>query len=195
MSARKHAAPKSRQPRPAISVRPRRGRMIVILVLCLLVLAVISQAVGTIFLQMSSNGIGVTILFAVLYLIGLLYLIGIGWSAVRLLSDRRPSFEANDDGLTLRHLPFLGTISLTWDEIKSVHTTRSFLLTHLCIVPASVGELLQRRNLLLFALNASARLTMRTNTALTISQNALDRPASDLVEQMIKYYDLTKTPQ
>lgn len=191
MPARKKFVPRPRQPRPELSVQPRRGRVIVTLILCLIVLAAISQAVGAIFL--SPGVISNDVLFAFLYLAGFVYLLGIGWSAVRLLTDSQPSFQADDTGITLRHLPFLGNLSIGWSEIKSVHAARTLLLTHLCIVPTDARQIFRRRNLLLFALNASARLGMRTNTPLSISQSALDRPARDLVQQLIEDYHLKET--
>jgi hypothetical protein len=155
------------------------------------VFTTISQAISAIFL--SSNGLGNDILFAFLYLVSLVYLLGIGWSAVRLLTDNQPAFQANDGGLMLRHLPFLGTISLPWSEIKSIHAVRSLLLTHLCIVPTDSRQLLSHRNLLFFALNASARLGMRTNTPLSISQNALSLPVRELVERLIADFGVKET--
>src|SRR5579859_6231646 len=90
MPARKKPVPKSQPPRPELSVQPRRGRVIFTLVLCLIVFAAISQAVGAILLTPTANGIGSEILFAFLYLAGTIYLLGIAWSSVRLLSDSRP---------------------------------------------------------------------------------------------------------
>lgn len=191
MPARKKFAPKSRQPRPEFSVQPRRGRVIITLILCLVVLAAISQAVGAIFL--SPGALSNDVLFAFLYLAGFVYLLGIGWSAVRLLTDSQPSFQADGVGITLRHLPFLGNINIGWSEVKSVHAVRTILLTHLCIVPTDARQILRRRNLMLFALNASARLGMRTNTPLSISQSALDRSVKDLVKQLIEDYGVKET--
>ena len=191
MPARKKSVPKPRQPRPELSVQPRRGRVIVTLVLCLIVFGAISQAVGAIFL--TPNGLANDVLFAFLYLVGVVYLFGIAWSAVRLLTDSEPSFQANGEGLTLRHLPFLGNISIAWSEIKSVHAMRSLFLTHLCIVPIDARQILNRRNLLFFALNASARLGMRTNTPISISQSALDQPVKTLTERLIEDYGVKET--
>ena len=193
MPARKKPVPKSQQPRPELSVQPRRGRVILTLVLCLIVFTAISQAVGTIFLTPTANGIGSEILFAFLYLAGTIYLLGIAWSAVRLLSDSRPSFQADNAGITLRHLPFLGNISISWSEVKSVHAVRSLFLTHLCIVLTDARLILNRRNLLLFALNASARLGMRTNTPLSISQNALNLSVKELVVRLVEDYGVKET--
>lgn len=191
MSTRKKPAAGTQPPRPELSVRPRRGRVIAILILCLVILAAISQTVATIFL--TPQGIGSEILFAALYLIGLVYLAGIIWSAIRLLSDSRPSLQADSEGLTLRHLPFLGNMSIAWSEIKSVHAVRTLFLTHLCIVPLDARQWLQQRNILLFALNASTRLGMRANAPLSISQNALERPVRDLVERIVKDYGVKET--
>ena len=193
MPARKKLAPKPKQPRPELSVQPRRGRVIIALVLCILVFAAISQAVSAIFLNASANGISSDVLFAVLYLAGSVYLLGIAWSAVRLLTDSQPSFQADDAGITLRHQPFLGNVSLSWSEIKSVHAVRSLFLTHLCFVPTDTRQVLNRRNLLLFALNASARLGIRTNTPLSISQSALTPPVKELVEQIVEGYGIKET--
>ncbi len=193
MPARKKSVPKPKQPRPELSVQPRRGRVIVTLVLCLIVLAAISQAISAIFLSSNANGVGSAVLFAFLYLAGLVYLLGIAWSAVRLLTDNPPALQADDEGLTLRHLPCLGTISIAWSEVKSVHAARTLLLTHLCIVPTDTRQVLNRRNLLLFALNTSARLGMRTNTPLSISQSALNRPVKELLERFIEDYGIRET--
>lgn len=195
MPARKKPAPKLQQPRPELRVQPRRGRVIITLVLCLIVFAVISQAVGAIFLGTNASSISSVILFALLYLFGCVYLLGLAWSAVRLLTDSQPALQADGTGITLRHLPFLGNISLTWSEVKSVHAVRSIFLTHLCIVPADSRQILSRRNLLLFALNSSARLGLRTNTPLSISQSALDRPVQELIEQFIEDYGVKETEQ
>lgn len=195
MPARKKPAPKPQQPRPELSVQPRRGRVTVTLVLCLVVFAAISQAVAVTFLTPNANGIGSDVLFAFLYIVGTIYLLGIAWSAVRLLTDSKPSLQADESGITLRHLPFLGNISLAWSEVKSVHALRSLFLTHLCIVPTDARQMLNRRNLLLFALNASARLGMRTNTPLSISQSALTQPVKELIEQIIENYGVQETKQ
>ncbi len=191
MPARKKFAPRPRQPRPELAVQPRRGRVIVTLLLCLLVFMAISQAVTTIF--WTPNGIGSEILFALLYLVGVVYLLGIAWSATRLLASGQPSLQADNAGITLRYLPFLGTISLSWSEVKSVHAMRSLFLTHLCIVPTEPRLILARRNLLFFALNSSARLGMRTNTPLSISQSALEIPVKELVERLILDYGVKET--
>jgi hypothetical protein len=187
----KKPVPKPQQPRPELNIQPRRWRVIITFALCLIVFAVISQAAGATFL--GSNTIGSVILFAFLYLVGLVYLLGVGWSAVRLLTDSQPPFQANNDGLTLRHLPFLGNISLSWSEIKSVHTARSLFLTHLCIVPTDAHQFSRRRNLLLFALNASARLSMNTRTPLSVSQSALSTPVKELVKQLVDDYGIKET--
>jgi threonine/homoserine/homoserine lactone efflux protein len=165
--------------------------VIAILILCLVILVAITQTVATIFL--TPHEISSDLLFAVLYLAGLVYLTGIVWSAVRLLTDRQPSLQADGEGLTLRHLPFLGNLSIAWSEVKSVHVVRTLFLTHLCVVPIDARQWLKRRNLLLFALNASTRLGMRANAPLSISQNALDRPARDLVERFVKDYGVKET--
>ncbi|HEY3992913.1 MAG TPA: hypothetical protein VGM01_08555 [Ktedonobacteraceae bacterium] len=193
MPARKKPVPKVQQPRPELSVQPRRGRVAVTLVLCLVVFAAISQAVIAIFLTPNANGLSTDILFAILYIIGTIYLLGIAWSAVRLLTDSKPSLQADGTGITLRHLPFVGNISLAWSEVKSVHAVRSLFLTHLCIVPTDMSQLINRRNLLLFALNGSARLGMRTNTPLSVSQSTLTPPVRDLVERMIEDYGVPET--
>jgi hypothetical protein len=157
------------------------------------VFAAISQAVIAIFLTPNANGLSTDILFAILYIIGTIYLLGIAWSAVRLLTDSKPSLQADGTGITLRHLPFVGNISLAWSEVKSVHAVRSLFLTHLCIVPTDMSQLINRRNLLLFALNGSARLGMRTNTPLSVSQSTLTPPVRDLVERMIEDYGVPET--
>ena len=195
MPARKKPAPKVQPPRPELSLYPRKGRVIVTLVLCLLVFVAISQTIVTIILTPSATGPGSEILFVLLYLVGMIYLLGLAWSALRLLADRRPSFQANDAGITLRHLPFVGTLNIPWSEIQSVHAMRSLFLTHLCIVPRNARQLINRRNLLPFALNASARLGMRTNTPLSISQSALTLPVRDLVARLVEDYGVKETTQ
>lgn len=195
MPARKKPAPKIQQPRPELSIHPRKGRVTVTLIFCLVVIAAISQAVVTVIFTSGASNLGSVILFALLYVVGLVYLLGIAWSTVRLLTDRQPSFQANDTGMTLRHLPFVGNLTIAWSEIKSVHAMRSLFLTHLCIVPTDTRQFLNRRNLLPFALNASARLGMRTNTPLSISQSALTIPVRELVERLITDYNLKETTQ
>src|SRR5215472_15871887 len=147
MPARKKSAPQPQppRPRPELRVPTRRGRTVLTLLFCLMALAAISQAVSTVFLGLDTNGIGITLLFAFLYLAGCVYLIGVGWSSVRLLSDGRPALEANDEGLILSHLPFLGTFSIPWSEVASAHVTRTLLLTHFCIVPTDARQILRRR--------------------------------------------------
>ncbi len=194
MSARKkQSAPKPQQPRPELNVQPRRGRVVVTLILSLVVFAAISEAVGTLFLTPNPNGLANALLFAFLYLAGTVYLLGIAWSCVRLLADRRPSLQADGTGITLRHLPFLGNLTMPWSEIQSVHAVRSLFLTHLCIVPTDTRQILNRRNLLLFALNASARLGMRTHTPLSISQSALAQPVRELVKRIVEDYGAKET--
>lgn len=181
------------EPRPELNVQPRRGRVALILILCLAAFAIISQAVVGIFLNASANGVFTLILFALLYLICTVYLCGLGWSAVRLLIDRQSSLHADGEGLTLRHLPFLGTISIPWSEVKSVHIARALFLTQLCIVPADTRQFLSQRHILLFALNASARLSTRTNAALNISQNALSLSTQELVVRITRDYGVKET--
>ncbi|HEX7735953.1 MAG TPA: STM3941 family protein [Ktedonobacteraceae bacterium] len=189
----KKPAPQPTQQQPQINIQPRRGRVAIILVLCLVVFVVISQAVVAIFLSASANGVLTLVLFALLYLICFIYLCGLGWSAIRLLIDRQPSLHADGEGLTLRHLPFLGTISIPWSEVKSIHVARALFLTHLSIVPTDTRQFLSRRNLLLFAFNASARLSTRTNAALNISQNALSLSAQELVVRINRDYGVKET--
>lgn len=187
------SVPQPTQPRPELSVQPRKGRVAVILVLCLAVFAIISQAIVAIFLSPGANGALTLVLFALLYLVGCVYLFGLGWSAVRLLTDSQPSLRADGEGLTLRHLPFLGTIHIPWSEVKSIHVARALFLTHLCIVPTDTRQFLSQRNILLFALNASARLSTRTNTALNISQTALTISAQELVMRLNRDYGVKET--
>ncbi|HEY0756089.1 MAG TPA: PH domain-containing protein [Ktedonobacteraceae bacterium] len=189
----KETVSKTRQPRPELSIRPRRGPMIIILVLCLVILAVISRAASATFLNAPTNGIASQVLFALLYLVGSIYVLGIGWSALRLLTDSRPSLQTNEEGLTLRHLPFLGTISVPWSAVKSIHAARSLRLTHLCIVPTDTHQFLSRHNLLLLALNASTRPGIRTSTVLSISQNALQPSIQTLVKRITQDYEVQES--
>lgn len=191
MPTRKRPVQKTRQPVPELSIHPQRGRLVVTLVLSLVVFAAIGETMVVIF--QSPNDIGTDVLFAILYLACTVYLLGLAWSALRLLTDRQPSLQANSEGLILRHLPFLGNFSLTWSEIKSIHVARSLFLTHLCIVPDDTQQLLRRRNLLLFALNSSTRLGMRTHAPLSISQSTLDMPIKTLIERIEQDYGVKQT--
>ncbi len=183
---------KQKQPRPELAIYPRRLRLTTTLVLCLVVLGLLSATIISLFL--TSNDPGTEVLFVCFYLIGAVYLLGIAWSALRLLISKQPSLQANDDELTLRYLPFLGNITISWSEVKSVHTARSLFISHFCIVPYDARELIRRYGLLRFALNASARFGTRTNTPLSISRGALDQPVEDIAERIKQDYNIQYSP-
>lgn len=174
-----------REPLPELNIYPRRGRQVVTVIVCLVMLAIISDAV----LAGGSSG-GTQVLFLAFFIICLVYLLGLIWSALRLLSTRQPSFQANDDGLTLRHLPFLGYVVVPWDEIKSIQTQRSRLFAYLYIVPQDTHALVSRYGLLRFVLNASTRLSRRTSTPLAVSQALLTRPVEEVALRLQQDYGI-----
>ena len=193
MANRKKPAPRPKPPAPApeLSIHPRRGRLIAGLVICLIVLAIVSEAIVAFF--QSQEDLGTAILVAILYLVCLIYLLGLAWSSLRLLTDRQPSLQTNGEGLTLRHLPFVGNVNIPWSDVKSIHIARSLFLTHLCIVPSDAHQLLTRYGLLRFAINGTARFGMRTGTPLSISQSALEQPAKELVTKFEEDYGVKQT--
>jgi hypothetical protein len=176
---------------PTLTVYPRRWALLITLLLSLIVLAL----VGNVFLSLFQKpyGLGITILFGLLLLICLVYVSGFIWSALSLLITRHPSLQADADGLTLRHLPFLPKLELPWTEIKSVHTYRYLFLGYLCIVPHEVGQLLTHANLWSFALNASTRFSLRTSAPLNVSQGLFDRSVLDVVLELHKTYGVERT--
>ena len=179
---------RKRAPLPELNIYPRRGRQVVTVVFCLIVLAIISDA------SLSGGvGGGTEILFLIFFLICLIYLCGLIWSALRLLSTRQPSFQANDDGLTLRHMPFLGHVFLPWDEIESVQTNRGRLSAYLYIQPADIQKLVARYGLLRFVLNASTRFIRRTTTPLVVSQALFSTPIEEIGQRLQEDYGVTYT--
>ncbi|HLI71375.1 MAG TPA: hypothetical protein VKV19_16595 [Ktedonobacteraceae bacterium] len=183
---------KQKRSRPELAIYPRRWRVIITFALCLVVFGLLSATIISIFL--TSTDLGTEALFICFYLICAIYLLGIAWSALRLLISKQPSLQANGDGLILRHLPFLGNVTISWSEVKSIHVARSILVSHLCIVPQDAPELIHRYGLLRFALNASARLGRRVNAPLSISQAALDQPIALLAERIEQDYGILYTP-
>lgn len=177
-----------RAPLPELNIYPRRGRQVVTLVFCLIVLAIICDA-----LLFGGVGGGTEILFLVFFLICLIYLCGLIWSALRLLSTRQPSFQANDIGLTLRHMPFLGHVFLPWDEIKSVQTSRGRLSAYLYIQPTDIQGLVARYGILRFVLNASTRFIRRTTTPLVVSQALFATPIEEIGQRLQEDYGVTYT--
>lgn len=195
MTARKKPISKQQvpaQPRPELILHPRRGRPVVTLILCIVVLAVISDAIISVLA--GSNGSFSELLFAIFFLICLVFLLGLAWSALRLLTDRRPSFQANDEGLLLRHLPFLDSVTLSWEEIRSVHTYRALFFSYLCFVPRDIPQFVRRYGLLRFVFNASTRLSLRSGTPLTISQALIEMPVKELAQRIMQDYGLKYTP-
>jgi membrane protein YdbS with pleckstrin-like domain len=194
MTARKKSASKQSvpsQPRPELALYPRRGRSVLTLVLCLLILAIITDALLSVF--SGTSGSGTELLFVVFFVICVIFLLGLGWSAVRLLTDRRPSFQIDEDGLTVRHLPFLGNVVVPWSEIRSVHTYRSLFFSYLCFVPRDIPQLVRRYGLLRFAFNSSTRLSLRSGTPLTISQALLETPVNELARRIEQDYGVKPT--
>jgi hypothetical protein len=166
--------------------------LIVTLVLCLVVFAIICEAI--ISLILTSKDVSIMILFTLLFLAGAIFLLGLAWSALRHLLSKQPSLVANEQGLTLNHLPFLGNITLAWSEVQSVHVTRSLLFSYLCIVPQDMPQLIRRYGLLRFIFNSVARASRRTGAPLNISQNSLDLPVKELAERLEQKYDIKSTP-
>lgn len=195
MAARKKSASKQQapsQPRPELALYPRRGRSVITLVLCILVLAIITDALLSVF--SGTSGSGTELLFAVFFVICMIFLLGLGWSAVRLLTDRRPSFQLNEEGLTVRHLPFLGNVVVPWSEIRSVHAYRSLFFSYLCFVPHDIPQLVRRYGLLRFVFNSSTRLGLRNGISLTISQALLQTPVNELAQRIEQEYGVKHTP-
>lgn len=180
------------QPRPELTLYPRRWRLVVTLVLCMIVLAVISDALLSVF--SAPNASGTALLFSLFFIVCVIFLLGLAWSALRLLTDRRPSFQADNDGLTLRHLPFLGNVTVSWSEIRSVHTYRSLFFSYLCFVPQDIPQMVRRYGLLRFVFNASTRFSLRSGTPLTISQTLLEPPVKELAQRLEQEYGVKPTP-
>ena len=182
---------KQQQALPELSMQPRRGRLIINLILCLVVLAVISEAILSVFA--TSHDLNIIVLFTIFFLICLIFLFGFIWSTLRLLTSRKPSLQAGAEGLTLRHLPFLGTVTLPWSEIKSVHTYRYLFLTYLCLVPTDAHELIRRQGPLRFAFNASSRFSLRTGAILNVPQSLLEQPVEEVCERFQEAYGVERT--
>lgn len=183
---------KQQQALPELSMRPRRGRLILNLLLCLIVLGIISEAILSVFA--TSKDVSIMVLFTIFFFICLIFLCGFIWSTLRLLTSRKPSLQARAEGLTARHLPFLGNVSLPWSEIKSVHTYRYLFLTYLCLVPANAQELIRRQGPLRFAFNASSRFSLRTGAILNIPQSLLEQPVEEVCERFQEDYGVERTP-
>lgn len=169
---------KSRRPYVELNIYPQRWRLIGTLVLCLVALVIVADQVISIFL--SSPGIGEIILFALLLALCIVYLLGFVWSALRLLISGSAALSSGADGLTLRGLPFLGTITMPWSEIKSIHTYRYLFLRYLCIVPQDTRKLVNHYGLLRFTLNISSRFSLRTGAPLNVSQGLLTEPVAEI---------------
>lgn len=169
---------KKRQSALELSVYPSRWRLIATLLFCLLVLMML--AVLAITLWLSAYDPGTTILFALLFALCILYLLGFIWSALSLLLSGQPTLSTDNEGLTLRGLPFLGTVVLPWSEIKSVHSYRYLFLSYFCIVPEDARKLITRYGLLRFTLNVSSRFSLRTGAPLNISQGLLAQPVPEI---------------
>jgi hypothetical protein len=184
---------KERQELPELAMQPRRWRLIINLILCLVVLAIISEAILSVFA--TSNDTSIMVLFTIFFLICLIFLSGFIWSTLRLLVSKKPSFQAGVEGLTLRHLPFLGNVTLPWSEIKSVHTYRYLFLTYLCLVPTDAHELIRRQGPLRFAFNASSRFSLRTGAVLNVPQSLLEQPVEEVCARFQEDYGVERTPK
>lgn len=169
---------KKRQSHPEISIYPQRWRLLTTLLFSWIALIAVAGLVVSIFL--GSYDSGTIILFAILLALCVLYLLGFIWSALSLLINGQPALSANAEGLTLRGLPFLGTVVVPWSEIKSIHTYRYLFLRYLCIVPQDTRALIARYGLLRFTLNISSRFSLRTGAPLNISQGLLAQPVSEI---------------
>jgi hypothetical protein len=174
-----------------LTIRPRRRQLITTLITCLIVLGLIGEVVLSV-LQ-AAYGPVIDVVFSILLLVCVIYLLGFAWSALSLLVTGQPSLEADKQSLRFHHLPFIGTLILPWSEMKSLHTYRYLFLTYLCIVPEDVNQLLSKASIWRFALNASARFSLRTNAPLNVSQGLFDRPATDLLMQLHKTYGVKRT--
>lgn len=184
---------KQQQVLPELSIHPRRGRLIINLILCLIVLVVISETMLSVYA--TSRDVSIMVLFTIFFFICLIFLCGFIWSTLRLLTSRKPSLQAGAEGLTLRHLPFLGNVTLPWSEIKSVHTYRYLFLTYLCIVPQDAHELIRRQGPLRFAFNASSRFSLRTGAILNVPQSLLEQPVEEVCERFQEVYGVERTPK
>ena len=174
-----------------LTIRPRRGQLITTLIVCLVVLGLIGEVVLSV-LQ-TNYGLAVDIVFSFLLLICVIYLLGFAWSALSLLVTSHPSLEADEQSLRFYHLPFIGSLALPWTEIKSLHTYRYLFLSYLCIVPEDINQLLSKSSIWRFALNASARFSLRTNAPLNVSQGLFDRSATELLLELHKTYGVKRT--
>ncbi len=162
----------------SIKVYPTRWKLVGSLCLCLIMLVILTTAGISIF--QSPYKTGTVIISALLFGLCFIYMLGFIWSDLRLLADYRPSLESDEHNLTLRHLPFLGNVTLPWSEIESIHVYRYLLLSYLCIVPRHPPQLFKRYGFLRFALNTSSRFSLRTGSPLNISQNLLAEPINAL---------------
>lgn len=173
---------KSQPLQTELIIYPARWRLIISLILCLLVLVVTGGLIISVF--QTANDPGTDTLFAILLVFCIIYLSGFIWSDLTLLIKAQPSLQTSTTGLTLRQLPFLGTINLPWSEIKSVHTYRYLFLTYLCIVHQEPRQLITRYGFLRFTLNASSRFSLRTGAPLNISQSLLAQPVEEIAQQL-----------